>query len=137
MQSIYLVIGAPGSGKSWVCEQLKDIYEYYAHDEYKDTYLATILEQGNTATKPILIETPFSVSQLLDPLTNAGFKVTPIFILETPELTAKRYEEREGKPIHKAHLTRIQTYAKRANELKAFSGTSTEVLTHLKTLSKT
>lgn len=51
-------------------------------------------------------------------------------------MTRARYEAREGKPIPKGHLTRIQTYLDRADELGAFMGTSEQVLTHLKTLIK-
>jgi len=132
MQPIYLVVGVPGSGKTTICNQLKDQYEYFAHDQYKKTYLATILELGSIATKPILIETPFSVSELVDPLTRAGFKVNPVFIIESAETVSERYTKREGKPISKGHLTRLETYKQRAKDLNTFSGTSNEVLEYLR-----
>lgn len=135
MQTIYLLVGAPGSGKSWVADQVKHKFIYLPHDKHPDNYLEHIkLNVSLTyfSGADLLIETPFSVSEYTKPLTELGAKVVPVFILETPEVTAKRYLEREGKPIPKGHLTRIQTYTKRAKELKAFSGTSLEVLEHLK-----
>lgn len=129
---VYLIVGAPGSGKSWVCEQLTDKFEYMPHDEYKKGYLDAIKLRLETATKPLLTETPFSVSGIVDPLTALGVKVVPVFIIETPELTSKRYTTREGKPIPAGHLTRIETYKQRATELNAFQGTSEQVLNHLK-----
>lgn len=131
---IYLIIGAPGSGKSWVCNQLKDQFDYIPHDEYKIGYIEEIVKRAKIASKLLLIETPFSISKVVDPLNLAGFSPVPVFIIETPEITSKRYEAREGKPIHQGHLTRIETYKKRAKELKAFQGTSEEVLNYLKGL---
>lgn len=132
----YLVVGAPGSGKTTVCTQLADQFEYVPHDAYPKTYIQEVYNRFKNATKPLLIETPFSVSGIIDPLTKAGINVVPVFIIETPEVTTKRYEAREGKPIPKGHLTRIETYKQRAKDLKAFSGTSNEVLSYLKGITK-
>lgn len=135
MQEIYLIVGVPGSGKTWVCEQLKDSFDYLRHDDYPNdkVYVSAVYKLQGTATKPILIETPFSVSQILEPLSK-HFIVTPVFIIETPSLTQLRYESRENKEIPKGHLTRIQTYIERAKALQAFTGTSEEVLKYLKSL---
>lgn len=132
-QPIYLLVGTPGSGKTWVMDQLKDQFDCLKHDDYGDLkpYLNDIKRLQAIADKPILIETPFSVSQFMEALP-----VTPLFIIELPSVTRARYEAREGKPIPKGHLTRIQTYLDRADELGAFMGTSEQVLSHLKTLIK-
>lgn len=132
-QPIYLVVGAPGSGKTWVLNQLQDKFYVLEHDDFADikTYQANIRMLQQLADKPILIETPFSVSQFM-----SEFKLTAVFIIETPEVTRKRYEAREGKPIPQGHLTRINTYIDRARELRAFSGTSQQVLEHLKEVVK-
>lgn len=131
---IYLVVGVPGSGKSWVCEQLASAFDHLPHDEYENLthYISDIKRLTQFAKKPVLIETPFSVSQILGPLQADGYDVTPVFIIETEDVTTKRYEDREGKAIPKGHLTRIKTYAARAAELGSFRGTSEEVLDFLK-----
>ncbi len=136
IQTIYLVVGTPGSGKSWVCEQLKDKFEYISHDSYPKlaNYLALAESFAENGDKPVLIETPFSVSQIIGPLENKGFDVIPVFIIEDEETTSNRYESRENKPIPQGHLTRIQTYRERAHELQAFSGTSEEVLKYLQNI---
>lgn len=133
-QKIYLVIGTPGSGKSWVCNQLKDKFEYIPHDSYPKLmeYLNLAKSLADNGADPVLIETPFSVSMILGPLDKAGYDVTPVFILEDEETVSNRYEARENRPIPEGHLTRIQTYRERAHELQAFSGTSEEVLNYLK-----
>ena len=134
MSKIYLVVGTPGSGKTWVCKQLQDKFDYLAHDDYPNdkAYVSNILQLLDFATKPVLIETPFSVSQITEPLMREGYEVIPIFIIESHQVTAERYQQREGRPILAGHFTRINTYTKRAEELGAFKGTSQEVLDYLK-----
>jgi len=132
-QPVYLVIGCPGAGKSWVCEQLRELYDYVRHDDYMDGgYVDAIIRQHAIATKPLLTETPFSVSQIMKPLQKMGLGVTPLFILETNEVISARYLKREGVPIPAGHLTRQITYTQRAHELYAFRGTAEQVLEYLR-----
>lgn len=132
---IYLVAGVPGSGKSWVCEQLRDQFTYVRHDDYikkGDDYAGAIVKAAKTSERPLLIEAPFSVSDIVSKLFSAGHRATPVYIVEDPSKLAKRYMERDGKTIPTGHLTRMRTYADRAKEQKAFSGTSDQVLAHLR-----
>lgn len=136
---LYILVGTPGSGKTWVMDRLGDKYHTIHHDDPangglkgESGYIETIVKAVKTSDKTVVAEKPFSLSKLKDPLEALGIKVKPIFILETPETTTKRYEDREGKSIPKGHLTRIDTYRQRAKDLKAFSGTSEEVLDFLK-----
>jgi hypothetical protein len=133
MMQVYMVIGCPGSGKTWVCAQLIRQYQYVRHDSFIGAnYVAEIVRQSKTAAKPLLIETPFSVSQIKDPLELQGFRVTPVFIQELPIVIMKRYLAREGKPIPTGHLARQTTYMARALEWQSFHGTSDAVLAYLK-----
>lgn len=131
---VFLVVGCPGSGKSWVCEQLGSQFEYVRHDDFKDPakYVSEIVKQARTANKALLIETPFSVSQIKEPLEKRGFDVTPVYIQEEPETLKKRYRDRENKDIPAGHLTRQETYKQRAHESGSFQGTSNQVLSYLK-----
>lgn len=135
MTPIYLLIGVPCSGKSWVCEQLSDLFEYVSHDAFMDGgYVEALFDAAKRATKPVLAETPFSISQIKNPLEAEGCEVIAVFIIEDPEVLAERYEARESREIPKGHLTRQNTYTERAEELGAFIGTSEEVFSHLRTL---
>ena len=135
-RAIYLIVGTPGSGKTWVCNQLEDQYNYLPHDDFagqKDgAYVMAAARLADFSDKPVLIETPFSVSKIREPLLKRGFDVVPVFIIESEAVTSQRYEKREGKQIIPGHLSRIKTYIERAAELNAFSGTSEEVLKHMK-----
>ena len=139
---IYLVVGVPGSGKSWVCEQLKDDYTYVHHDGFiylkqPGAYVQEVLKvAGNYPKKPLLIEAPFSVSETVKPLEAHGYRVIPVYIIEDPQVVSARYMKREGRFIPPGHLTRMQTYKLRAEAQKAFHGTSTEVYNHLKSLAE-
>lgn len=133
MQKIYLIVGAPGSGKTWVAKQLTDKFNFVPHDDYQDgDYVKALINAGRVSTLPVIAETPFSVSQIIDPVKKAGIVITPVFLLESPHTTKTRYEKREGKAIPQGHLTRIETYRKRAKEMGSFSGTSKEVLEYLR-----
>lgn len=135
---VYLIVGCPGSGKSWICNQLAEQFSYVAHDDFigkgNNKYPEAIIRAARTSPRPVLCETPFSVSQLLEPLTKAGCRVVPVFIIEKFAVIAKRYLDREGRTIPLGHLNRQNTYRARAMELKAFMGTSSEVLLHLKAI---
>ncbi len=134
----YMVIGCPGSGKSWVCEQLEDKFEYVHHDLFigmaGDTYVNEILKAAKTAKKPLLIEAPFSISAIKEPLENKGITVIPLFIQEKPSVISQRYKDRDKKEIPKGHLTRQETYRHKAISWKAFKGTSEEVYNYLKSV---
>lgn len=133
-KQIYLVVGVPCAGKSWVCEQLGALYNYVRHDDYKDTnkYIAAIVGAAAASSKPLLIETPFSMSQIVEPLESHDYSVTPVFVIEDEDALKRRYEARERKTIPMGHLTRQRTYASRARELKAYAGNSEAVLKHLR-----
>lgn len=134
-QIIYLIVGAPGSGKTWVAKQLGDKFNYVPHDDYTDgDYVKALINAGRVSRLPVLAETPFSVTQIIDPVRKAGIDIKPVFILESPHTTQSRYEKREGKPIPQGHLTRIETYRKRAKELRAPSGTSKDILDYLRSI---
>lgn len=134
-QPVYLVIGCPCSGKSWVCEQLTTQYSYVRHDDYMNDkpgrYVGEIIGEAKVGIRPVLCETPFSVSQIKDPLEKAGLRVVPVFIIEDAETLGRRYQAREGKPIPAGHLTRQDTYKLRANAWQAYKGTSLDVRNHL------
>lgn len=137
MKKAYMVIGCPGSGKSWVCDQLKELFDYVHHDLFigmaGDTYVTEIVKRSASAKRPLLIEAPFSISQIKDPLEKLGFQIEPVFIQEDLSVITERYLKRENKEIPKGHLTRQQTYNSRAQEWGSFRGTSDQVLEHLKT----
>jgi shikimate kinase len=137
--TIYLVVGVPGVGKSWVCEQLKAKFLYLRHDDYigrpeRDAYLSAILRASEALEKPVLIEAPFSVSQIKEPLERMRRTVVPVFIVEDRKTLAERYMRRENRPIPQGHLTRQDTYQKRATEGGHFQGTSTQALAYLQSL---
>lgn len=81
--------------------------------------------------RPVIAETPNSISRILDPLRSLDFDVSPVFIIETPEITRDRYGAREGKLIPKQHLSLIKTYTQRAITMGAPHGTSEQILRYL------
>lgn len=139
MKKVYMLVGVPASGKTWIASKLGDKFEYLSHDMYSlhggtEAYLYAIKRAvHDTDDRPMLIETPFSMNAFVEPLEASGIEVIPVFIIEEPQILIERYQLREGnKPYPKGHLTRQMTYFKRAHVGGHFSGTSEAVLNHLK-----
>lgn len=132
MKTVYLVVGCPGSGKTWVCEQLRDKFHYVPHDAYDEKVYPQILHAATRDMEPVLGEIPFGLSKIHQSLSHHGVRVVPVFIIENEQTLQDRYRQREGRDIITGHLTRQKTYAQRARELGAFCGTAKEVLEHLK-----
>ena len=140
-QPIFLLIGVPGSGKTWVTSRLGDDFILSHHDAWLGhaaqprVYVNETIKLWEKADRPVLAEAPFSVSQIKDPLEKAGAKVIPVIIVEDKRVLADRYKndpKRDGKDIPPGHLTRMDTYLRRASEYNAFVGNSSEVLEYLK-----
>ncbi len=134
MQSVYLVCGVSGSGKTYACKQVADKFHYIAHDEHYKDHLAVVVKAAKTADKPIVTECPFGERVLREELEKAGVKVIPVFVIEPAHVVAKRYLDREKKMLPQNAWTRATTILNRAIEWKAFHGKSDEVASHLKLL---
>jgi hypothetical protein len=153
MQPVYMVAGVSGSGKSWVCRQLKDKFNYVPHDicwthpharpdkgddpkwgppGSVSIHPDVISEMARYSKRPVLTEVPFAERELKETLERNGHQVIPVFVIEHPAVIAERYEKREGKPATKGVLARASSIIDRAKEWNAFHGTSEEVFKHLK-----
>lgn len=148
MQPVYLVCGVSGSGKSWLCRQLKDKFNYVPHDSCwthpqlkpiqgedqewpqgaKSTHVETIIREAKKSEKPVLTECPFGERPVKEAIEAAGVTVIPIFIIEQPGIVRLRYRARTGKSPQQSVMTRALSIRDRADEWKAESGTSQEVL---------
>lgn len=134
MRKIILIAGVPGSGKTWVTDQLTNEYEVMKHDDYiNHNYVNAIIREARNEGKPILIETPFSISQIIEPIQKVRLKVEVVCIIEDESVLEDRYMKREFTIIPMGHLTRNQTYYDRAQDKGYFYGPSESVLKHLKT----
>lgn len=132
MNKVYLLVGVPSSGKSWIMNLAKDRFCCVHHDDYINNmpgYIDAIAAAAENSR--VLAETPFSISRILDPLESQGFEVIPIVVAEHEEVLMSRYLKRGGKAIPQGHLTRQRTYLERADTYGFFNGTSTEVIDHL------
>ena len=141
---VFIVCGVPASGKSWVCNQLKGDYKYIPHDgwgqrfeksgdEYLEEYADAILGACKSSHKPILGDCPFAERKLRDLLRARRVEADFLFLKIDDSTLTDRYRER-NKPIPKGHFSRLNSIPGRAAEWRAFYGSSTEALEHLKSL---
>ena len=140
---IYMLIGCPGIGKTWIVKQVEHDFVVVPHDArihsrtYERGYVDDILQAiARKPTKPLLIEVPFSISKILGPLRWRGFDVEPLFIQEQFNVIADRYFKREGRLIPLGHLKRQETYLARAVAEKAKYGSAEAILRYLKEVAK-
>lgn len=136
MDEVIILVGSPASGKTWVTDQLKDHYHIVENDDYigqpKFNYEDAIIDATKSQSLPVIGNSPFGISGLMEYLSGRGVKAVPIFVIEPAEVLKRRYWEREGKELPRGHITRQFTYQERARDLKAFSGGSEAVLNHLR-----
>lgn len=136
MRRVYAVIGCPGSGKTWICDQVKENFNFVHHDLYigmaEGRYVEAILEAAPKSDRPLLIEIPFSINTITTPLRDAGFEIVHLIIQEPPLTIAGRYYNREKKKIPQGHLTRMNTYNARALENGWLRGSTEHILEILK-----
>ncbi len=144
MQPIYLICGVPGSGKSWICEQLKYKFTYVPHDHYfvgyrmhkmeaTRQYLAAI-DAAASGPSPVITDSPFAEREMKEKMERLGLTVQPYFVIEPVAVVQARYSNRTGYDLPPSSATRAITIKKRAEEWGAPYGTSTEVLNMLKAL---
>lgn len=137
-QPVFIVCGVPGSGKSWVCEQLATQFSYVAHDgwnqrdkissgKYLEGYARTLFDHAMKTNKPVLGDCPFAERTLRCHLESLGLKPNFVFLHVDPSDLLNRYVERM-KPLPKSHLTRLKSIGTRAKEWKSFFGTSDDAL---------
>lgn len=135
MQYVILVCGVSGSGKTWVCEQLKDKFHYVPHDLHYKNHAQVMFEEGKKTQKPQITECPFGERVFRhDLIYKYNFTVLPYFVITPPDVVAKQYLEREGKPLPKAAYTRATSILDRAKDWKAPYGSSIEILEKLQKL---
>jgi hypothetical protein len=132
MNTVYLVCGVSGSGKTWVCKQLTNKFCYVPHDQHSHD-IVNVCRMMRTE-RPLLTECPFAERLLKAEFEQSRFIVKPVFVIESPEICQKRYEQREGKPLPKAAVTRATTIIDRALEWNSPYGTAEQVLSILKNL---
>jgi len=129
-QTIYLLIGAPSSGKSWVASQLQDKFTYISYDGNRKKEHINLL--SSPSDKPKLFDPTFKISTLIRRHSDM-FNFIIICIRETEEVLRERMTLRNGRwtnTILKRNEQVKKRYEKYGNG--GFIGTSSEVLEYLK-----
>ena len=123
---VYLVCGASGSGKSWVCNQLAQHMQYVNYDQTPKKIAREALKK---ATKPSLYDPPVGISTFIK--YNKDDLDIKLLIILGDFITVKDQLVKRGGKV----TTGLYRRWKRMNVLKKraiFSGSSSEVLNYLK-----
>lgn len=125
-QDLYLVAGVPASGKSWVCNQLKDKFNYVSYDGLnKDFHIYELLKNND---KQLLFDPTIKISTFTKRISHL-FNIKLVIIVESEDVLNQRIIDRGGKITNtiKRRMKRMADLSKRCE----FSGTSDEVLKYL------
>lgn len=126
-QDLLLVAGCPASGKSWVCNQLKDKFNYVSYDEVNRNLHVYELLKNNS--KQLLFDPTIKISTFTKDIGHL-FNIRLIVIKEDESIINNRMISRGGEVTET-----IKKRIKRMNDLSKkceFSGTSLEVFNYLK-----
>ena len=126
-KDIYMVCGVSGSGKSWICNQLTDMYAYISFDGVAKS---KHLEALRGTKGPILYDPNIKISTFIR-RHSSEFNIIPIFIIEEESIIESRLKIRGGK-LTKSTPKRMKVIIARNKKYGVFSGTSDEVLKYLK-----
>lgn len=130
MVPMFIVCGPPGSGKSWVCDQLVGV-NYISYDavpkEQHYHYMVELSKNG----RPIVYD-PFRKVSTLRARYKDMFNIKVVSIREEPETVMDRLKRRGSKLT----LDEVRAHCDRANKnhkIADFCGTSQQVLEYLRT----
>lgn len=123
---VYLVCGVSGSGKSWVCNQLKDKINYVSFDDVPKNEHESCLHKNSVS----LYDPTFKISTFIKKNAHL-FDIRPVFIIETEKTIEARLIARGGIFSDKT-VNRMRSIDKRTKKYGVFSGTSLQVLNYLK-----
>lgn len=126
-QDLFLIAGCPASGKSWVCNQLTDKFNYVSYDKVNKNYHVYELLKNNS--KPLLYDPTIKISTFTKRYRHL-FNVRLIVIVEPEEVIKQRMLSRGGQ-ITDTIKRRIKRMCNLSKDCE-FSGTSNEVLEYLK-----
>ncbi len=128
--TVYLLVGAPASGKSWVAKQLEDKYDYVSYDgNSKKTHLDLLKVPS---IKPKLYDPTFKISTIIRRHSDE-FNFVLVSIYEEEQTLRDRIAMRGGEWTETI-LKRNEVAKKRYEKYGAngFIGTSEEVLNFLR-----
>lgn len=130
---MFLIIGVPCSGKSWVAMQVSKRFQWVPHDDFKESeYPSRLIKAAKRSELPVLGEIPFGLSKIKEEIENYGLKVVTVCISEEEPVLRSRYFQRERKEMPSGRMKLQETQKSRALEAGSFVGTSSEVLKFLK-----
>jgi len=125
-QDLFLIAGCPGSGKSWVCDQLTSKFHYISYDGVNKNYHVYELLKNNS--KQLLHDPTIKVSTFIKTYGHL-FNIRLIVIVEDENIINQRMIARGGK-ITDTIKRRIKRMLSLSEDCE-FSGTSLEVLEYL------
>jgi len=131
LPTIYIVSGISGAGKSWVCNQLKDKFNYISYDENNKKDHLDLLK-SSPIDKITLYDLNIKTSTFIRN-NHKDFNIHMVVILGD-FLKVKEQLVSRGGSVTVGTYRRWNIMQKRAEEYGDFSGSSSEVLKYLKKL---
>ncbi len=127
MANLYILVGSPCSGKTWVMTQLKDKTKVLEHDKYINKDYTEVLTEELMVSPVVIAESPFSASLYVDTFTKLGHTVIPIYVISDDQVLATRYKERGKDAYPPRYISQNRTFKDRISK-GSLGGDSSAVL---------
>lgn len=125
MSKLFIVAGAPGSGKSFVCEALENVV-YVPHDKTPRRLIESKIREGLADGRTVVYDPTIKVSTTLK-----LFPQGRLIVVNEPEATIRERLAARGGTFTQGVANRIRRMLSLSRRAE-FSGTSTEVAAYLK-----
>lgn len=128
MKTILLICGASGSGKSWVCNQLKDDITYVPYDKMS---LEEAFKTIDESKEEIFLYDPTTMISTFISRNKDKYKIIPIFIIPDFITLKSQLIKRKGR-ITKSLYRRYKRMISLNKKHGVFRGDSNEVLKYVR-----
>lgn len=93
---LFILIGAPGVGKTWLCERLSNHFHVVSSDRFKNK-LDDAVEEALKQDKPVLVDIPFRIKAFIERWRAAVPDAYVVALVEDEDVHRQRIESRGGK----------------------------------------
>ncbi len=127
---LFILIGAPGIGKTWLCDKLSDHFHVVSSDRFKNK-LDDAVSEALKGDRPVLVDIPFKIKAFIERWRSRIPDAYVAALIEEESVHRQRIESRGGK-FNDTIIKRIKRIDGLSKRYANLIGTSDHLLKRLK-----